>query len=332
MREKTVSVNGTVYDSRTGMPLRVERGHDSPANHNAASVHATLQKSRTLNRKYVHREPSIVTPVATTPDNVDASSHAISVRTKRAVAPVTAARSAQITHFARPTTAAKKPVHSLRSMDIGPTNHRIAQHAQQRIGTTKKAATPAQPAAIKPSQVIKQEAIASALAQTPAKRTKKPVKQTHSRVQRLANIGTASLAILVLGAYLTYLSMPALSTRVAATQAGINASYPSYQPTGYSLSGPVAYQQGSVTMKFAANAGPEQYTLSQTRSEWDSTATLDNYVTPQAGKDYTTTTAGGLTIYRYADNAVWVNGGILYTISGNAALSNNQVQRIATSL
>lgn len=85
-------------------------------------------------------------------------------------------------------------------------------------------------------------------------------------------------------------------------------------------------------MKFAANAGPEQYTLSQTRSEWDSTATLDNYVTPQAGKDYTTTTAGGLTIYRYADNAVWVNGGILYTISGNASLSNDQIQRIASSL
>jgi hypothetical protein len=39
-----------------------------------------------------------------------------------------------------------------------------------------------------------------------------------------------------------------------------------------------------------------------------------------------------LTIYTYADNAAWVNNGVLYTIKANTTLSNDQIQRIATSL
>jgi len=148
----------------------------------------------------------------------------------------------------------------------------------------------------------------------------------------MVSIASASFAILLLGGYFTYLSMPSISTRVAAAQAGIDANYPGYQPMGYSLSGPVAYQQGRVTMTFAANAGPSTYTLDQTKSGWDSSAVLDSYVKPHAGDDYQTTTSNGLTIYTYGSNAAWVNGGIFYTISGNAPLSDDQIQHIATSL
>ena len=38
--------------------------------------------------------------------------------------------------------------------------------------------------------------------------------------------------------------MPTLSVRVAASQAGIDASYPSYRPDGYALNGPVTYGDG----------------------------------------------------------------------------------------
>jgi hypothetical protein len=146
------------------------------------------------------------------------------------------------------------------------------------------------------------------------------------------SIASGSLAVMLIGAYFTYLSMPSLSTRVAAAQAGINAGYPSYRPTGYSLSGPVAFNQGTVSMKFAANAGPGSYTLQQARSGWDSSAVLSNYVEPKVGDQYTTTATNGLTIYTYGTSAAWVNCGILYTISGDAPLSSEQVQRIATSL
>ena len=85
-------------------------------------------------------------------------------------------------------------------------------------------------------------------------------------------------------------------------------------------------------MKFAANGGPQNYTVTQTKSSWDSTAVLDNYVTPRAGVSYIPYTERGLTIYTYGNNAAWVNGGILYTIEGNAPLSSEQIRHIATSL
>ena len=82
----------------------------------------------------------------------------------------------------------------------------------------------------------------------------------------------------------------------------------------------------------AANAGPEGYTLSQTKSGWDSSAVLENYVSPKVGDNYMTNSVNGLTIYTYGPNAAWVNDGILYTVSGDAPLSTDQVERIATSM
>ena len=159
----------------------------------------------------------------------------------------------------------------------------------------------------------------------------KPTKNP-SLWRRLVSVGSTAIAVLLLGAYFTYINMPALSTRIAASQAGINASYPNYQPSGYSLNGPVAYQQGSVIMKFAANGSNENFTLAQTRSEWDSSAVLENYIKPKSRDKYTTTAANGLTIYSYGTHAAWVNAGILYTVDGNAELAPEQIQKIAASL
>jgi hypothetical protein len=150
--------------------------------------------------------------------------------------------------------------------------------------------------------------------------------------QRVVAILSATLAIVLLGGYVTYLNMPALSVRVAAAQAGIDAGYPNYRPDGYALNGPVTYSQGEVAMNFKANGGNQTFTLNQSKSGWDSAALLDNYVTPKAGSDYTPYTERGLTIYTYGNNAAWVNGGILYTIQGNAPLSSTQMREIATSL
>ena len=85
-------------------------------------------------------------------------------------------------------------------------------------------------------------------------------------------------------------------------------------------------------MKFAMNGGNQDFTLTQVKSGWDSAAVQNNYVIPAAGDDYNVTQANGLTIYTYGNNAAWVNGNILYTIKGDAALTTDQVQRIATSL
>jgi hypothetical protein len=319
MGQKTVTINGTVYDRHTGMPLRMERAQHT-AHHTAAHVHAQPQKSRTLNRRYVAKQhaSSVKRPAAV---------HGISVHKQPSQTVVS--RSESISRFAKEfnatSTTVKKPIN-----DFGPATHPLVSAVEsKRVAPSAPIAAPTHT----PSSVLKNEAISQALehAKTPSHSRQEP-KQPRSHRSRRMSIASGSLAVMLIGAYFTYLSMPSLSTRVAAAQAGINAGYPSYRPTGYSLSGPVAFNQGTVSMKFAANAGPGSYTLQQARSGWDSSAVLSNYVEPKVGDQYTTTATNGLTIYTYGTSAAWVNGGILYTISGDAPLSSEQVQRIATSL
>lgn len=337
MKSPTVTVNGTVYDSRTGKPLRKERGSEEPRHHHAKNVHAGTQRSRTLNRRYVRRQDvvkhSTTQTVLTseTPATRKAAPASISMH-KRPVAPARTNRPESITKYARPTAPNANTHHSAaRVSDIAPTPHAVSMAAEQRIQQARGASAPV---AIKPSQVIKNESIQHALQTSTPKSHKKEVrsKKQRSKAGRFMSVASASLAIVLLGAYLTYLNMPSLSTRVAAAQAGIDASYPSYKPSGYSLAGTVGYQQGSVTMTFAANAGPQTYTLVQKDSSWDSSAVLEHEVEPEAGNNYATSTASGLTIYSYNGKSTWVNNGILYTITGDAKLSSEQIQNIATSL
>ncbi|NCU37836.1 DUF4367 domain-containing protein [Candidatus Saccharibacteria bacterium] len=322
MSQHTVTIKGTVYDKRTGMPVRLEREAHNTTRQAAQAVHQQPQHSRTLNRKYVVHEREIAQGSRSHTAVPSITHH------KRAASPTTPiSRSESISRFATQYNAEHAPV-GRKIADIGPTSHPLQRSAHAKMISH----TPAQKA-IKPSQVIKHEAIAQALAQAPKAHGKQHTQKTPlSNSRRKLSIASASLAIVLLGGYFTYLSMPQLSTRVAAAQAGINATYPNYQPTGYSLNGPVAYSDGNVTMKFAANAAPIGYTLTQSRSGWDSSAVLENYIYPTAGKAYNTTTINGLTIYTFDNNAAWVNGGILYTVTGNATLSSNQIERIATSM
>lgn len=337
MKSTTVSVNGTVYDARTGKPLRKERGYEPVNTRAAQTVHIQTQRSKTLARRYVKRDTTVTTAtrvLSASPSrqvNAASSVHATHAITKRRapIAPrASHAPSPAVTKFATPI-AASQPTPKVSTADLQPTPHSLEQFATKKMQAKQQIVRHP-----KPSQVIKNESIHQAMATATPKHHKKEVKvkKQRGKAGRLMSVASASLAIVLLGAYFTYLNMPSLSTRVAAAQAGIEASYPSYQPSGYSLSGPVAYSQGSVTMKFAANAGPQSYTLTQSDSNWDSSAVLENTVVPDAGTEYTTTTTSGLTIYNYADKAVWVNKGILYTITGSKNLSNEQVQNIATSL
>ena len=303
MEKDTIVINGYVYDSNTG--LRFHRDENTPLapTHHAHDVHQHTQKSSTLSRRYVQKDT--IQPAVKTETKEPAVRHSI-----QKFAP-------------HPVAVTQKKVIS----DIGPTNHPI-------VSKISNQPTKASKPALKPSDVIKREEIAKALA-APAKTKKSDivkVKKNQTKFSRFASLASASLAILLLGGYLTYINMPSISTRVAASQAGIDATYPSYKPNGYSLSGPVAYDNGTVSMNFVANAGPQDFTLTQQRSGWDSSAVLENYVEPKVGDNYTATTKNGLTIYTYQSNAAWINKGILYTIEGSALLSAEQIQNIAVSM
>ena len=74
------------------------------------------------------------------------------------------------------------------------------------------------------------------------------------------------------------------------------------------------------------------FTLKQAQSSWDSVALLNNYINNEWAGEYLTTQEKGLTIYTNKGKAAWVNNGIVYTISGDSNLSNEQIRKIATSL
>ena len=350
MTNNNITIKGNVYDAETGNILDAQRSARTPAAA-ASNFHSGTQKSHTLQRKYIKKQPRTIDSVApvraaTTAGIKENSAVRSSQRlaaerstpqiircSKRTRRVQDIRRSSNIAHFAKAITTTKPSVKhpaTPETPDITPTTNQLEQTARQRQAITKQQQT----RSILPSQVIKQQAIQEATDKMLTRQQRKEVKpaKNTSLWRRLVSVGSTAIAVLLLGAYFTYINMPALSTRIAASQAGINASYPNYQPSGYSLNGPVAYQQGSVIMKFAANGSNENFTLAQTRSEWDSSAVLENYIKPKSRDKYTTTAANGLTIYSYGTHAAWVNAGILYTVDGNAELAPEQIQKIAASL
>lgn len=342
MRGKnTIYINGRHYDAVTGLAVSIDApkkpAHASPfskpvsidgmtaskpakpAIKRAPAPHQTRRKpvkSATLRRDLVKKPTTAKPAVSPRPSE-----------RQRAVVP----KSPSISRFASHPMA-MKPTVSLSKAELSPKSSSV-NHTVRRVhqSVAAKAATPAPAKApALSSRELKEKLIAEKLAQidtnTPKAKTK-----TGRSYPRLASIMTASLAVVVLGGYLTYINMPNLSMRVAASQAGVNAKFPDYHPAGYSFDGPIAYSGGEVAVKFQANGSDQAYTIKQKNSNWDSQAVLDNYVAKQTSR-YMTSSEQGLTIYTYQNKAAWVNGGILYTIEGNAPLSNEQVLRIAGSM
>lgn len=316
MSQKTITINGQLYDAYTGMPIQNVHTEEQvaatmplpSASQHSASIHQTTQKSQTLNRQVVKRIASVQPP---------STSQQPSAR-----------KSPMVSKFAphAPDTKRARVI-----SDIGPMKHPMTTRTEQRLQASSSSQVESTTQAPKPAQIIKQEAIAEALRKAPSRAdaSKQP---RPKKSPRMLSIASASLALLLLGGYFTYLNMPNLSVRVAAAQAGVNASYPEYRPDGYSLKGPVAYNHGEVVMKFAANGGGHNFTVTQSKSGWDSSAVFANYVKEKAGENYITYNERGLTIYTFDGNAAWVNRGVLYTINGDAPLSGDQIRRIATSM
>lgn len=347
---KTITVNGRTYDAVTGLPVASEKQPETkPASSvtkpvakpvaktaakkpapstprsqtTATSVHSTVQRSQTLNRRAA-KKPAVPNKPITrrqTPGRLMDVARSTNV-SKFAANPVTTPKPVAAAPAAKPaakatSTKADKPAQL----------HPLAQRAFQRTAAKKPVAVAKKPTTAKE---VKDAAIAKALA-TPKPAAKKVAKARKQKYRRVAIVAVVVLA-LILAVAAAYRLMPGISVSMASAQAGISATYPEYTPDGYTLSQPVKFSEGEVVLKFASNSNDNYYTVAQTRSSWDSTAVLDNVVTPAAGADYVTTKERGLTIYTYESAAVWVNGGILYKIDSKAPLSGDQIRKIATSL
>ncbi len=318
----TIAINGRVYDAVTGLQIGGAEATHVPAKKasspkkathmdiarprakTARAVHHTARKSTTLRRSH------LVAPKSKTP---------ISSGVKRSTTKTS--RSPMIAHFA--SHPQPLPKH--------PTSTYIAQSSESSVLTPVSQTFSHSPSAVE----VKERLLAHASTKIDPKKKAAPAKTKRTLFKnplKSRHIVTASIAVVLLTGYFTYLSMPGLSVRLAASQSGVAASYPDYQPDGYSFEGPVAFQQGEVTVRFKSNGGGNGFTIHQRASNWNSVAVLDNLVDEASNGKYSTTSEGGVIIYTYGNNAAWSNGGVLYTIDGNAPLNTEQLVRIASSM
>lgn len=317
----TISINGTMYDSRTGMPLApsVASADTSPEPTPTPShaVHTRTQRAKTLRRSTVSRPISQKQQMDFMPKKA-ATPHPKSPHISRFHSP---------SQKTSPTTAS--PLADVVAASPVTTHHHATVRARHRPAP---AAAPTAPVPVSPA-AQKHHAIAQALATSTSHTAKTPhVARRFSLRQRFSSVAAASLAVILLAGYITYMNLPGLSVRIAAAQSGVAATYPTYQPSGYSISGPVSYQEGKVAIHFQANVGQQKFTLSQTETNWDSSALLENMVDKKSKGNYTTFNDSGLTIYTYGTEASWVSGGVLRTIEGDATLTPEQIRKIATSM
>lgn len=229
------------------------------------------------------------------------------------------ARSKSIVHFApRPTaTPTARPVLVKKQFDIGPVRHPLVK-------------TPVpKPIIDNSAKTIKETAIAEAFVKIDE--AKVVAKNNLKRSNKLFKFFIIGITLILIIGYIIFVNLPNISVSVASARSGVKAAYPEYCPDGYNSNGSVSFSEGQVTIDFRSNSNNKQFSMKQTKSSWDSSA-VKNKVNIDSKGEFITTEEGGLTIFSYGGNAAWVNGGILYTISGNAALSSDQIRRIAVSL
>lgn len=324
--KQTIIINGRHYDALTGMPV------DDPKEPAKAKATVPAEQKIEVSTKPAPRkiERSPAKPARNAPHNsmtlrrdIVAKPAPKHVASKPQRERVHVTKSPLVNKFAPHPEGAIKNTQptKIAVSTVSP----VVKKAQHQATVHKATHKPAQSSRDFKDSLIKQK-----LAEAPTKHAPHKPKKTKAPL-RISSVMAACLGIMVLGGYLSYINMPNLSVRVAAAQAGIDANYPSYTPSGYRFDGPVSYSNGQVNLAFRSNGSNAEYQINQQKSNWDSQALLDNYVMAQTD-DYSVNDTQGLTVYTYDNNAAWVNRGVLYTITGDAPLRPEQVVHIATSL
>ncbi len=170
----------------------------------------------------------------------------------------------------------------------------------------------------------------------------KPVKKESRRKRfvrslkispKIATVGAAVFAVVLLGGFFAYQNVPSVSMRIAASKAGFPASLPGSVPAGYSFNGPVEVNDQVVSLKYGSNSDDRNFIITQKPTNWSSEALLTNYLLDTQFR-YQVYKDKGLTIYIYdGSNATWVDKGVWYNVNGDeGSLSSEQLLELAASI
>lgn len=360
VRANTITINGKVYDTATGLPvdsipvrvvkkpavatprktitISVEEPKQVVATQKTTSksqvikssnIHARTQSSKTLMRTAVKRPSAAQTGKAAIvasgllhqPDHqVLNKSHKSELKRS------TITRNSKVHRFGPTASSTIKrtnkaiPVHSAPKNDHAPASSVFAL----------KQAPPIKPRPQSASSNVLQNALNNASThQTKTIGRKK----TRTNKHLVVRIGASLAVVGLLVGFFGYSAMPQLSVRSASRQAGFTASLPSYKPTGFSLNRSVALKDGQVRVSYISNTDNRYYTISQSKYQ-DNQEGLEAQALESGSTNYQIEQTGGLKLYIKNDGsqASWTKNGIWYTIEGTAQLSNFQFTKIASSL
>lgn len=321
-KEKTVTINGRVFDTVTGLPAKKASPRTTPKTPaSAKTVHTSTQRSKTLNRKVTKRP---TTATANMPQ----------VASKRRLS-MDIARSSSVSRFNKPTPKVTRGNEDPKPKETEekPKRHPLASKA---VKTMKQRRQEKKAPASKPASVIKEEALEKSLAKMPAAKKPKANKDKSLKMSRrnvwILSIFAGVLLIAVAG-FLSYTKIPSVSVGLAAWQAGIDAGYPTYRIDGYDFKGPATHKNGEVIITFTSSVHGSSFTLTQSKSLWDSSA-LELSIQESYQNNYSKTTGNGLTIFTYDNGkkASWVSEQILYTVNGESLPVGDHIRRLAISL
>ncbi len=332
MRDEII-INGKKYDAITGELLSAPKNNCSIKNKDISKIHNNLQRSSTLNRKYVTvpkrqgvslYQDEMISQFKRRHDYQEAILRAREAKETQQDR-ILISRFSKNSKIISPISKEQiKEVEKIAPFE----EHPLAKKANEELRAKK-----AQKQEIS-NQEVKEFAISKAIEKSREESKKSRGIHRKSFFARKKFISfSMGFAVAIFGVgYLTYINLPDIASRITAFQSGMAIETPAYIASGYSPKG-LAYFDGK-NVNFEYKKGDSNYKVQQSQSGWDSSALLQNYVTKKWSEDYSTTYSNGLTIYsNRRGESVWVNNGKLYKVefSGNK-ISDEEIRKIATSL
>lgn len=147
---------------------------------------------------------------------------------------------------------------------------------------------------------------------------------------KTAGIAGASLVAILVASVVAYNNVPNFALKLASSKAGFAASLPSNIPSGYSLNGPIQYSPGQVSTSYKSNTNGQNFSINQRPSNWNEESLKSNVL--GVSTDNYDFNSDEVVIHKTPSGYSWLKNGKLYTLGGDAEISNEQIKDIVKSL
>ena len=341
MSKHHIQLNGNIYDTRTGKIVqkttsdtasnsgvnrpsidgfqRSRPTTSQPRPHQPQHTKKPLHKSQTLMRHAVQK------PQKQAPDNSNNKAEKSLFDTKRLERAQKTPKSSLIQKFQNISSAASNPAQSPAQ------NPAPDKPAHQPNHTTQKSAPPSQPQQEKSlTEAALERADAHEQPDYHISKRAKLAQRLRSTPKSVTYSLVGLMAITVLGIG-WYIALPNASVQLAANRSGVDANLPNYRPSGYQLDRSVEYEPGKVQLHYNTLTDNRSFSIKKEKTDWTSER-LRQHVADHA-ETHQTVNSKGKTVFVYGNgNAMWIDGGIHYTIQGAYSLNSDQLIRLVESL